>query len=689
MPDNELLLYGTVGDTFWEEDYFTAAQVRGQLAVMSGPITVRINSGGGIASEGQAIYTMLVDYPGEVHVVVDGIALSSASLIAMAGDRITMRLGSWMLIHDPAQMFTDGRGTEDDHRTSAEHLRIIADAYADVYARRTGQTRERVRELMQAETVLNGEMAVELGFADDRDEETPAVTAAVFDFRMYRNAPRELREAAEALGPAPSRTAVLAMVAGEPRQKKDPQMTQNPEGATATAPKPATSPAPPANPTPPVADGATVTMSADDAVRAERTRTRQIMQACRQAGLEMSVADQHIASGTSLEAALDDITAKWQEKGDTDAPMTGAPVAHVGMESREKFVMGATKALMAKARLEGGERNEFSSLTLSEMARESIEMAGERVTSRDRREMVGRALTMAGMHTTSDFANILADVASKAALQGWNEAEETYPLWTRAGSLSDFKPSKRVGLGLVSALEKIGETGEYKYGTVGDRGEEIVLGTYGKIIAITRQAIINDDLMMLGDLPRRMGRAARRTVGNLVYAVLTTNPNMSDGKALFHADHNNLGSAGAPSVSTLGAARAAMRTQKDPGDPKATLNISPRYMLVPATLETATRQLLTSTVDPTSQKGHATNPVNGMAELIVDGRLDAASTTAWYLAADPSAYDTIEVAYLDGNDTPYLEEKTGWTVDGVELKVRMDAGVAPLAYQTLYKNPGQ
>ena len=237
-----------------------------------------------------------------------------------------------------------------------------------------------------------------------------------------------------------------------------------------------------------------------------------------------------------------------------------------------------------------------------------------------------------------------------------------------------------------AALPQVIEGADYTYGTVSDRGENIALATYGKLARISRQAIINDDLSVLGDVPRRMGRAAKRTIGNLVYAVLTSNPTMSDSVALFHATHGNLaGVAGAPSVATLGAAKAAMRVQADNG---SALNIVPKTLLVPAALEMTARQVIGSAVDPTTSKGMAMNPVNGMAEIIVDARLDAASATAWYLAADPSSYDTIEVAYLDGNDTPYLEQQTQWTADGVEMKVRIDAGVAPLDYRTLYKNAG-
>jgi ATP-dependent protease ClpP protease subunit len=177
---NEIILYGSVGASFWGEEYFSAATVRSALEGRSGDLTIRINSGGGSAIEGQAIYTMLKDYPGKKTVVVDGVAASAASLLAMAGDEIVMRMGSWMLIHDPAQPFTQGRGTEEDHRREAELLAVVGNAYAEVYAYRTGMTRAEVRRIMQDELTLSGEDAVAMGFAD-RAEATESQMAADFD----------------------------------------------------------------------------------------------------------------------------------------------------------------------------------------------------------------------------------------------------------------------------------------------------------------------------------------------------------------------------------------------------------------------------------------------------------------------------------------------------------------------------
>lgn len=671
---NELFLSGSVGAAWWDEDFFTASTVRAALTGMSGDITVRINSGGGLATEGVAIFQLLSEYAGKKTIRIDGIAASAASLIAMAGDEIIMPSGALMLIHDPAQPYTTGRGTEADHRELAEQLQVASKAYAGIYAKRSGISIEDARAVMAAETLLDGEAAVMMGFATSIDAGSLAATAATFDYRHYRNAPRALREASERLGVMRSQEAILAIMAGVPGEERTEAM-DNPSEIAVEEPLAVIEEA-----------AAEAPVARADTIR-ERTRVKRILDTVALAGLPMEMAHKAIEDGSSADAVLDLVFQQRKENAEMNAPQQTRAPAQITADARDKFREGAALALMQKVGLKG-ERNEFSSLSLSEMARESLVLMGERVSMLDRREMVGRAFTMAGNHTTSDFANVLSSVAGKAALMGWDEAAETYQAWTRKGVLTDFKATKRVGAGLFGTLPAVPEGAEYSYGTVGDRGEPITLATYGKLISFSRQAIINDDLNILGSVPRKMGNAARRTVGGLVTAVLTGNPNMSDSVALFHATHNNLaGSAGALAVATLSAARAAMRVQKEStgGD---VLNITPKYLIVPAALEATARQLLTSMVDPQSNKGHATNPVSGMAELIVDGRLDASSTTAFYLVADPNAFDTIEVAFLDGNDAPYLEQQTAWTSDGVEMKVRIDAGVAPLDFRTFYKNAG-
>jgi HK97 family phage prohead protease len=370
--------------------------------------------------------------------------------------------------------------------------------------------------------------------------------------------------------------------------------------------------------------------------------------------------------------------------GKREAPVVTEQRIEVGDSCAEKFARAAEDAIAFRAGIAGKDTKptELYGYTLLEMARKSLELRGVNTSSLDKRELVARAFT----HSSSDFPKLLENNARKAMLRGYEEAEEVFQRFTRTGNLSDFKQHSRVGMGVFETLDEIPESGEYKHGTIGERAENIQLATYGKLFSITRQAIINDDLMAFTEIPRKMGRAAARTVGDLVFNIINNNPTMSDGTALFHASHNNLaGSGAAPSAATVGSGRTAMRIQKDGA---ATLNIAPSFFLVPAALEDTARVLMASETDPAQTNSKKPNPVRNAAEVIVDARLDASSTTAWYLLADPNRFDTIEVGYLDGVAAPFLDQQDGWTVDGVEYKVRIDAAAAPLEFRTMYKNAG-
>lgn len=703
MP-NEIYLYGSVGADFWDEEFFTARDVATQLADMEGDVTVRINSGGGIANEGQAIYNHLRDHDGQVHVVIDGAAASAASLIAMAGDTITMRMGAFMMIHDPAQWMIEGRGTEDDHLRAATGLRVLANSYAKVYAARAAITAEEARTIMKDETWLDGEAAVEAGFATDHDQEQ-SVAAAMFDYSMYANTPANLRGSTVPTGSRKSKPAIMAMMAGQPApnhkgktmpktkmagdQTDDDQITAEDEDDQTAADYQADD----VNDDEDQIDGDDADDDEEDDA-ADEPVASQIIELGITLNRPAGEAAELIKNGSTLTEAV----AHWNAQKRKENPMSrkntrGAATARSTQptDARDKFKRGAELSLMAKVGLTGGERNEFSSMSLAEMARHAITMSGHRGTFNDRMQMIGHAFTMEGTHTASDFGNILSNVMGKAALIGYEEAEETFHLFTSKGQLSNFQPSKRVGLDLFATLPKVEDGADYTYGTFGDRGENIALATYGKLLRISRQAIINDDLSIIGSAPRRMGRAAKRTIGDLVFTILTGNPTMSDGTALFHANRKNLAT-GAPSalgVDSLSAGEAAMMTQTDGAEANpAVLNIQPAHLIVPAALKRSAMTLMNSVVDPRDNKGQATNPVSGMADVIADGRLDAASKTAWYLAGSASATDTIEVAYLDGNDAPYLEEQTAWHADGVEMKVRIDAGVAATGPKALYKANG-
>ncbi|WJQ57842.1 Clp protease ClpP [Escherichia coli] len=254
----------------------------------------------------------------------------------------------------------------------------------------------------------------------------------------------------------------------------------------------------------------------------------------------------------------------------------------------------------------------------------------------------------------------------------------------RAQVLSDFKIAHRVGMGGFSALRQVREGAEYKYVTTGDKQATIALATYGELFSITRQAIINDDLNMLTDVPMKLGRAAKSTIADLVYAILTSNPKIStDNVSLFDkAKHANVLESAAMDVASLDKARQLMRVQKEG---ERHLNIRPAFVLVPTAMESVANQVIrSSSVKGADINAGIINPVKDFATVIAEPRLDDNSQTTFYLAASKGS-DTIEVAYLNGVDTPYIDQMEGFSVDGVTTKVRIDAGVAPVDHRGLVK----
>ncbi len=187
--NGELVLYGFCGDDYWDEG-FTAVSVIDALAQhgWSNDLTVRINSGGGYVDDGISIFNSLKAHKGKVTVIVDAMAGSAASVIAMAGDEIIMRQGALMMIHEPA---TWTSGTLSEHEASAAALRLRLQQLAEIYADRTGQSVDAVKAAMAKTTWMDEAEAVQSGYAT-RTEDQPAAEITAFDYRIYTNAPARL-----------------------------------------------------------------------------------------------------------------------------------------------------------------------------------------------------------------------------------------------------------------------------------------------------------------------------------------------------------------------------------------------------------------------------------------------------------------------------------------------------------------
>ena len=320
--------------------------------------------------------------------------------------------------------------------------------------------------------------------------------------------------------------------------------------------------------------------------------------------------------------------------------------------------------------------NAYSAMTLREMARASLVDRGIGVSGHNAMSMIGLAFT----HSSSDFGQILIDVAHKSLLKGWETATENFDQFTSRGTLTDFRPANRVGLGDFGYLPEVGEGEEYTYGTIGDEGARVALATYGQLFSITRQTIINDDMHMLTKIPEKMGQAARATIAKLVFAILTGNAIAQDGKALFDASHKNTLTGAALDVTNIDKAIQLMNGfVNSRGEPLA---IEPEFMLVPTSLHTRAKQVLGSaSVEGADVNSGIINPIRDVVPALKSARLQIADPKSWYLINK----EAIEVSYLDGIDTPYMEQQNGFTVDGVATKVRIDAGVNVIDYRGVVK----
>lgn len=360
-----------------------------------------------------------------------------------------------------------------------------------------------------------------------------------------------------------------------------------------------------------------------------------------------------------------------------------------GADEADKFRDAASQAILARAMVVGvdGQRirtdgaNPMRGLSLIEIARASLERGGVRTAGMDKLTLVGRAFTQ----STSDFPVLLESAMHKALQAGYAVAADSWRRWCAVGTVSDFRAHNRYRVGSLGNLDKLNELGEFRNKAIPD-GEKasIAAATKGNIINLSRQAIVNDDLGAFVGLAATLGRAANRTIEADAYAYLASNPLMSDGFALFSSEHANLESAGAPSVTTVDSARVKLASQRDVGG-NDFLDLRPAVFLSGMGYGSTARTLNAAEYDPdTANKLQKPNAVRGLFRDVVDSPRIA--DTKWYLFADPGEAPVIEVAFLEGNDMPFLDQEEGFGVDGSRFKVRLDFGIAAIDYRGAVRN---
>jgi len=438
-----------------------------------------------------------------------------------------------------------------------------------------------------------------------------------------------------------------------------------------------------AAPSPAIAPVDTKALRAE-ATGAERKRINDIITLSRTLDLGQEFCDKSIEDGLSIDAARAIAIERIAEKqGKPSVP----PIETLRDETETRNLL-IENALLHRAsssfKLEDGARS-YMGYSLTEIARSILESEGVNTRGMDKLQLAGAAFNGSrSMMGTSDFVNILSNIANKFLRKGYEAAPRTFTSWARQESINDFREVTRAQLSDGPKLEKVNEGGEFKRGTLTDGAESYRLVTVGKILAITRQAIINDDLQAFTRIPQIFSASGAQSESDAVYDIITSNALMADGKGIFHADHKNLTSTGTViSQTSLGVARAMMRKQTAPQG--TVLNLSPAILLVPAALETVANNMVSNNYVAATQADQ--NQFGGL-RVVVEPRLDIANDKSWYLIAESSMIDTVEYAYLSGNSGVYLESRVGFDVDGVELKARLDFGAKAIDYRGMYKNVG-
>jgi hypothetical protein len=322
----------------------------------------------------------------------------------------------------------------------------------------------------------------------------------------------------------------------------------------------------------------------------------------------------------------------------------------------------------------------FYGLTMPEIARDMLKRSGVSTVGMTPATLITRAL-----HTTSDFSLILGDTVNRTLRAAYQSAPSGVKMLAKQSNARDFRAKRRLQLSEAPLPEKVSEAGEFTSGTLAEAEETYKLDTFGRIIAVSRQALINDDLGAFTDLSARIGVAAADFESQFLVDLLVKNaaagPTMSDGRNLFHADHGNVGAAGAPGLATFSEARQLMRRQK--GLSGRIISVTPRYVMVPPELETVAEEAL-ATIAPT--RTDDVNVFSGKFALVVEPRLTNA--TRWYVTAAPAEIDGLEYAYLDGAPGPQIESRNGFELDGVQIKVRLDFGAGFVDWRGWFTNAG-
>jgi len=439
-----------------------------------------------------------------------------------------------------------------------------------------------------------------------------------------------------------------------------------------------------------------VRLEAERAIRAERDRVRDIQAVCD--GEFPKIEHEAISAGWDLERTRSVVL---------KAIRDSRPQSDVGIVVAADFTP-ADNAAMLEAALclrTGIDENEL------------VTQFGEQTVTRARRErdislqqlfvecarIEGKSIprsfgndTIRAAFSTVALPGILNDVANKRLLKSFTAQPIVATRLCSEGELTDFKESERYRLTDVGDLEPVAPDGELKHGGLKEDKAVNQLETFGKVFALTRQMIFNDDLGAFLKVPDGMGGRAARKIDQLFFTRLLSNPN-----SLFSSDHKNYSSGTDSALSATSLATATQMFQDQVDSDGQPINVAPKFILVPTALKITAREILNSISFFATGSSNATRipTYNALADenltIVVSPYLSntnytGASTKAWYLFADPGIVDTFEIGYLRGRRTPVVEQgEADFDTLGIKFRVFFDLGVREQDWRGVFKSNGE
>lgn len=435
----------------------------------------------------------------------------------------------------------------------------------------------------------------------------------------------------------------------------------------------------------PAADSGAVASLVRQALEDDRTRAANIQGQVRAAGFDDGYAAELVLAGTSELDASRAITARWAAANPVS--VNGSVTTDVLDGGDRAFAMmeGMASSLLRSANVPDSKEvsdaeRPYSNMSVTDMCRAMLDFRGESTAGLTRLQIVKQAFTRSGFHSSTDFPILFGNVINRSLARAYAYQARTFLDWTSSTTHADFRMVKKARLSsLVGVLDLIPEGGEYKAGTFSESEEGYAVHKFGALLTYTYEMAVNDDLNFLTRVPAAFALAAAQRQSDVVYAILTGNPNMSDGNALFSTAHKNLGTGAALSNESLSAAELMFLTQTD--SQGAFINTTPKYLIVGPTNKALANRLMTGIA---ATKVEDINIHANAYTVIVEPRLG----NAWFLVADPNSIDTIEVATLAGHPELYTEAVENFNIDGTQLKVRMVFGAKALDWRGMFMNPG-